>query len=322
MESYSISLPARASVFVEAVTLGKSQTIAVPLPLVHLLGDWPAAAFLAQCMFHASQTGGSFARTHADWERELNLSADQVRRCLRTCAGIIKVERRGIPARNVYSIDYPQLASRLATLQPVAGVVHSVKRDVPATSDRETPRPVVQGSPQQSSYKKLKEQPKKKDDVRQSPSNHQQVLTRLLATWNTHRGPLPEATGLTAPRQQALFSLLRDSGGEVEVAVSVLTDATREVARDAFWQEKRFGLDTLLPRVQGRAEAWRSRQKIKDDIQKIPVWVVGERVSYRREGYDIEHVTKTFIDLFDEVNGSVRLHFNSDDIRAVRAVIA
>ena len=147
------------------------------------------------------------------------------------------------------------------------------------------------------------------------------MLTRLLNTWNELRGDLPEAGSLGTHRRRALTVLLADCGGDVEQAAELLADATKEVTTDDFWRTKKFGLDTLLPKVLGKAEAYRSR-KVSKPVKAVslPDFGIGQLVVYRRERYAIEAVTDRYIDLWDDENGSARILLNSDDIRAVRPV--
>ncbi|WP_051935340.1 hypothetical protein [Deinococcus sp. YIM 77859] len=87
-------------------------------------------------------------------------------------------------------------------------------------------------------------------------------FARVVAAYNDHRGPLPAAESVTEGRKKAVRKLLADCGGDVERAVQALTDATREVALDPFWIERRYGFDNLVPgKVIARAEAWRARQQ-------------------------------------------------------------
>lgn len=333
MSVYPVSAPIRASSIV-AVTLGNQPTVAIPTPFVRLLGDWTAAAFLAQCLYWSQRSkGGWFYKTHDDWGLEICLSADQVRRCVKTSDGLIEVERRGIPAKNYYRVNRELLDERLRNLNPdllVPSELEATEPEaelpsvqlppIPTASGGETqqqvPRPTPQLSQEIYSKNSIKIQPKAgRDDVAITPTTD--VLTRLLDTWNANRGDLPEASGLTLARRKALGVLLTDCGGNAEQTLSLLTDATKEVARDEFWQHKRFGLDTLLPKVFGRAEAWRSRQKISTSQVKLS-FEIGERVTYRRERYAIETITDRYIDLWDEENGSARILINSDDIRGIK----
>lgn len=84
----------------------------------------------------------------------------------------------------------------------------------------------------------------------------------LLSLWNEHCGPLPSVKVLTPPRVKALERL-----GQTfrEEAADLFADAVREVARDPFWKERRYGLDNLLrDKVPAKAEAWRARKDRTD----------------------------------------------------------
>ncbi|ULH16007.1 hypothetical protein MF271_05070 [Deinococcus sp. KNUC1210] len=99
--------------------LGRQNTIPVPVPFVRMLGDYESAALLAQCLYWGDCTddpSGWFYKTHEEWADELELSADQVRRCVKTCGGMIEVKRKGIPARNYYRANRDAVAAALEGL--------------------------------------------------------------------------------------------------------------------------------------------------------------------------------------------------------------
>ncbi|ULH16006.1 hypothetical protein MF271_05065 [Deinococcus sp. KNUC1210] len=150
------------------------------------------------------------------------------------------------------------------------------------------------------------------------------LLTRLLTIWNDHRGNLPAAEVANAGREKAAKALLRQFGS-TESALAALEDATREVAQEEFWQGKGWGLDNLLPKVAQKAEAWRGRQALpvvatSAHAPTLPSFQVGQRVSYKRDKYTVEQVAETYIDLYDEQNGSTRSTFASSDFVSIRAV--
>lgn len=99
--------------------LGRQNTIPVPVPFVRMLGDYESAALLAQCLYWGDRTDdadGWFYKTHEEWSEELELSSDQVRRCVKTCNGMIEVKRKGIPARNYYRADKEVICQALEHL--------------------------------------------------------------------------------------------------------------------------------------------------------------------------------------------------------------
>ncbi|GAA5534118.1 helix-turn-helix domain-containing protein [Deinococcus aluminii] len=327
-------------------TLGQQPVIAVPAPFIKMLGDCTAAAFLSQCCYlsdHVTDAEGWFEQSHEAWRSILNLSPEQIRRCLRVCAGMVEVRRKGLPARNFYRVNPEHIRERLATLQPSAeveqgttirqkGEAEPTAPRAPLTglstvsSDRETPPPVVRQTPPPSFREKVEKKflpPKGKDDVCRIPPASTEGLARLLDAWNKNRGTLPEASGLSTPRRKALNTLLSDCGGDLEVALALLADATREVAQDSFWTSKRFGIDTLLPKALGRAEAWQARQQAAAPTGSpataiLAEYGVGQLVTYRRERYAVEAITDRYIDLYDAENGSARILIGSDDVRSIR----
>lgn len=350
MTSYPTPRTASAVALTQTV-LGQQSTVALPTPFIKLLGDCTAAVFLAQCCFLSSQSTdpeGWFERSHEVWRAELGLSPDQIRRCVRDCAGMVEVKRMGLPSRNFYRVLPEGITGRLGQLSPASSDTPSTPQSGAATSQRSThqsatgPRslqPAVvapappqadEQTPRHSSSLEVKKKKEKnaapvrgKDDVQPLPSFSNETLSRLLGLWNTHRGTLPEATGLNTSRRKALTVLLADCDGDVQRATQLLTDATREVAADKFWQDKKFGVDTLLPRVLGKAETYRSRQAKGPSISPaaaVPLheFGVGQFVLYRRLRYAIEEITDRYIDLWDEENGSARILIHTDDIRSVR----
>lgn len=323
-----------------ASVLGSQPVIALPTPFIHLLGDCTAATFLAQCCYLSNEStnaDGWFERSHEVWKTELGLSPEQVRRCVRDCTGMVEVKRMGLPSRNFYRVLPEGIKSRLAKLaipevtrQAVgagAQVVTSQPKSRQAVANphqspvaQQTPQQAVEQTPRHSSSLEVKKKNTQRDDVQLTAPISTEMLTRLLGSWNTNRGDLPEASGLSTPRRKALTVLLADCGGNIEQATTLLTDATREVAADDFWKAKKFGLDTLLPKVLGKAEAYRSRQARTSPKATawLPEFGVGQYVLYRRERYAIETITDRYIDLWDDENGSARILINSDDIRAVK----
>lgn len=337
-----------------SAALGHQPTVAVPTAFIHLLRDCTAAAFLAQCC-HLSENStdpeGWFERSHEMWRTDLNLSPEQIRRCVRDCTGMVEVVKKGLPARNFYRVVPEGITERLLALKVprgeeaqtgkavdvVAAPAQVVGRTATSGDQRptrpvtsQTPPPVAQPTPQHSSVVQKKEgegkrippERQKRDDVQPIPPVSAEVLTRMLGIWNANRGELPEAVGLSTSRKRALTVLLADCGGDVERTAELLTDAVKEVAGDEFWKQKKFGLDTLLPKTLGKAEAYRSRKapKVPKQAITLPEFGVGQLVIYRRERYAIEAITDRHIDLWDEQNGSARILIHSDDIHSVRPI--
>lgn len=329
-------------------TQGRQAVIPLHPALVHLLGERDAALFLSQCYYlseTAADEDGWFEHPHQAWQTDLGLSADQIRRCVRQCGDLIEVKKMGLPARNFYRVVPEVLAARLdhqasdkpVTLEQAAPRPTTAQRPVPITSHPnnqspvvgKTPPPVARQTPPHSSIRDLKDISLSEREPEKVEVLTTEAETSLLQAWNNHRGALPPATTLSARRRQALVDLLTDCQGNLTEAVALLTDATKEVASDEFWLSKRFGLDTLLAgKVLGRAEAWRSRTQtatgkaptVKTTPEMVASFGVGQLVTYRRERYAIEAITDSYIDLYDEENGSARIRFTSDDIRAIRPV--
>lgn len=349
--------------------LGPQPLIPIHRPFLELTGDYTAAAFLAQAMYLSDRLAdddGWFDYTTEQWEADLRISRERLRRCQRLCSDYVTIERRGIPCRNFFRINEQALTEALEGLKddkPTLGGGGSgpqgspVKRQLqPAAKApaRQSPESESAGKPETvsalplSSLEKKQEGPveagqqravstlagrpsspgrtsrrgddvrrrdsggRTRDDVRCPLRTNEAAFQRLLMIYNTHRGRLPEAECLTAVRRQSLQVLLEDCGHDTERAVKQLEQATREVAQDDFWFQKRLGFDTLLAgKVAGKAEAWLSRQpsskaQTRDDVAQ-PDFEVGTRVLYQREGYTVEELTATYVELYDEKNGSVRV---------------
>ena len=163
-------------------------------------------------------------------------------------------------------------------------------------------------------------------DNSSGPQRRLSDSARLVGLWNDLRGPLPAVESLTEGRKKSIRKLLADCDGNVERAAGTLADAIREVARDPFWLERRYGFDNLVPgKVIQKAEAYRAAQPVQaatpaGSVLTTAVFQPGQRVSYKREAYTVENVTDTFIDLYDDVNGSSRVLLASSDWSAVRVI--
>lgn len=146
-----------------------------------------------------------------------------------------------------------------------------------------------------------------------------------MEAWNANRGKLPEVQETNEGRKKAVARLVRDCGGDVGRAVQLVSEATREVALDEFWQTHRYGFDNLVPsKVLARAEAWRARNVQTTPTNASPeqaastsAYQVGDRVTYKRESYTVEAITDTYIDLYDDKNGSTRIYLASNDWNAL-----
>lgn len=86
----------------------------------------------------------------------------------------------------------------------------------------------------------------------------------FIDAWNEHSGELPKVIKLTGKRLKALERLVAEHETP-QHALELWTDAVRAVARDEFWNERRYGFNNLLAgdKVIQRAEEWRSRSVTK-----------------------------------------------------------
>ena len=367
--------------------MGRQNTIPVPMPFVRILGDYTSAAFLSQCIYWCDRTddaGGWFYKSHDEWAAELELSSDQVRRCVKTCGGMVEVKRAGIPARNYYRVNQELvthalqiLANDTQTATSRSGETQQQAADKP--NDRRPTNPTASRTAGATSNKGTKptseptaehthtdltadaavptsklvinladlipptpEGPVSVQAILDAHANASLItptsldtvpgaaagqpsktVQRLMAVYNAHRKHLPAAESASTGREKALKRLIGQFGGP-EAAALALADATQEVAADEFWMGKGWGLDNLLPKIAGKVDAWRARgQPVMGADPAAPPNVafhVGQRVSYKRDQYDVEHVGATYIDLYDPVNGSSRIAFASSDFVAVKAI--
>lgn len=100
--------------------MGRQNTIPVPVPFVRLVGDYTAAAFLAQVMYWSDRStdqDGWFYKTGEEWTEEMLLTPKQLRRCVKDCGNLVEVERRGIPAKNYYRPVRENIVAALQGLQ-------------------------------------------------------------------------------------------------------------------------------------------------------------------------------------------------------------
>lgn len=208
----------------------------------------------------------------------------------------------------------PNPTTPAADLRPVQDSSEALQELSPATDPEQVP-PAAPPAPGQPSSK--------------APARRLSDPARIIAAWNEHRGQLPEVQGLNEGRKKAIRKLIRDCEGDINRAAALVSDATREVAADGYWTEHRYGFDNLVPgKVFGRAEAWRSRQG-QPTVQTstsvsanhpltTSIFHVGQRVTYKRDAYTVEQVTDTYVDLYDDENGSSRVLLSSSDWAAIR----
>ncbi|KQR40789.1 hypothetical protein [Deinococcus sp. Leaf326] len=108
-----------AGVRLVAKVMGPKNTLAVPVPFVKLLGDYASAAFLSQCLYWSDRTSdpdGWFYKTAAEWQTELHLTPDQVRRCQRVCGDYLEIVTGGKDNRTNYRIEWEALGEDLMAM--------------------------------------------------------------------------------------------------------------------------------------------------------------------------------------------------------------
>ena len=74
--------------------LGPQPLIPIHRPFLELTGDYTAAAFLAQAMYLSDRLAdddGWFDYTTEQWEADLQISRERLRRCQRLCLSLIHI---------------------------------------------------------------------------------------------------------------------------------------------------------------------------------------------------------------------------------------
>jgi hypothetical protein len=126
------------------------------------------------------------------------------------------------------------------------------------------------------------ENPDPRNDVaqaRRARVNYQD----FLEAYNQHRRTLPAAVNLSKKRKHLLARLVKEHG---DAALPLLVDATREVAADGFWREKRYNLDNLLTvdgRVVEKAEKYQASHSATSTEQLPPPGTVVEHPSWGQQ---------------------------------------
>lgn len=256
--------------------MGKQNTIPTPVPFIRLLGDHAAAAFLAQCLYWGERTedaGGWFHKTHEEWDEELVLSADQVRRCVRTCGPLVEVKRRGIPARNYYRANRDEVA---AALERLANGNQNATTENGETQDQDVGKPnnKAQRNPTavrgQTPRQVVRETQDLIAEPTSEPTQNPQQKEKTLAAGAAVRSPELQAGDANAPqlastltpgqeKSLATADPAADTGSDkvpsaARAAASAETGAPRRLSDAAriiaAWNDHR----AALPEVQGLNE--------------------------------------------------------------------
>ena len=165
-------------------------------------------------------------------------------------------------SEGVYGNSY---TLNLASAQD-APLVHTVH----PPSAHDAPPPVHSVHPQKKTNQKKTSKENKKTSKKefialatQEPKTlkvgYRQRAQQLLETYNENRGALPEAKELNTKRERELTKLFKTYG---ENAHTYLSEATKEVANDSFWIDRKYNIDNLLAdgRVLSKSEKFRAGQ--------------------------------------------------------------
>lgn len=91
-------------------------------------------------------------------------------------------------------------------------------------------------------------------------SQHEPTFERLRSEYNAHRGSLPECQSLNTARRSLMKRLLKDAGRSP--AIELLKQATLTAAADSFYQERRYGIDTVLRHTHSLAERYQAMPRV------------------------------------------------------------
>lgn len=218
--------------------LGQQNNISVPVPLVRMLGDYTAAAFVAQVTYWSDRTRdpeGWFWKTYEQWLEEMHLTNDQIRRCVKTANGLVEVKRAGVPARNFYRINRGLLVERLQELADREIVITSRNgetqhlgedTDFPHGQSLGNPTASAQANPTSSTKTTSKTSAKKKEggeynlesNARATQPQSAPVVEPGTAPVTTSFAARGTAGGQTRPA--AGVAVLPPDGGAADAAVT------------------------------------------------------------------------------------------------------
>jgi hypothetical protein len=85
-------------------------------------------------------------------------------------------------------------------------------------------------------------------------------IEEIIQAWNNNCGTLPKITIINQHRKRRIQNLIREHNG---TAAQLITDATRNVANNPYWQENRYTFDNLLAggKYLSHAEAHQTTQQ-------------------------------------------------------------
>lgn len=108
----------------------------------------------------------------------------------------------------------------------------------------------------------------KEQELHTSAAPTRETLDAFLEVWNDNRGALPAARVLSDSRRRALRALQKEHGAG---ALEMFRAAVAQVAADAFWQERAYGIDNLLwrGRVVEKAEKHQARSGMRDADRRL-----------------------------------------------------
>ena len=93
--------------------LGEGYYVNINMAIVDLVGSYEAAAILTRAIYWEGIAGGDFYKTNEEWIDELRLSDRRLTKAREQSQPFLQWERRGVPAKNYYWVDYDALLDAL-----------------------------------------------------------------------------------------------------------------------------------------------------------------------------------------------------------------
>jgi len=93
----------------------------------------------------------------------------------------------------------------------------------------------------------------------------------LISSWNESCGSLPKVTATSPARRRNLTRMVK-TYGNLAAALDAMKKAASVVAKDDFWNQKRYGLDILLAgdKYVQRAEQWEAESSSNLEVRPKP----------------------------------------------------
>ena len=257
--------------------VGQDNTITIPRAFVEALGSYETSAILSQLIYWYSKMGKEFYKTDEDFCQELCLTVYQLKKARKDLEGFgVNTKRKGVPAKLYYSLDLELLTNKLAEIL-LTGEAKTAELESKESAN------YIQETTTEDYLQKIKPLSLTTLDdnvlvpsdfnllgpVLKRPVNKGTLENKLLEIWNQNCGILPKAK-MNESRQKAFKALQKELKTET---IEMFTKAVLEVADNPYWQQNKYGLDSLLRKgkVQANYEKYLTPKiatpKTKEDKQ-------------------------------------------------------